>query len=422
MLAVAYQNFYQFAVMLFLMACSAFFSGSETAFFNLSRRQVRQLKDSPNRIYHISARLLKKPDQLLNCLLFGNMIINVLYFATSHVLSIRLSKQYGLTVAAITAFASFLLLVLFGEILPKSLAYASSLFFTKISTLPAYICFKGFVPFQIFFKLFVLEPVLRLFLGPQRSQGSIGANELRSLIGATRKQGLISADEKKLMLEVVDLGLLKVRHVVRPRVDLIAVDINEGYKKVLDVMLENHLTKMPIFSKSIDNIIGVVHLRHLLLEPEAPLEQFVRQVHFVPEQKTVVSLLELFRQMEADIAIVVDEYGGIVGTVQLEDIAEELLGPVRKSNEAESIEQTGPFEYRLPGGLAVHDWAEAFGVDLEDMRASTLGGFVTELLGKVPVKGDVAYLQNLKFTVDKVKRHRIESLIINIRPSNIDEQ
>jgi CBS domain containing-hemolysin-like protein len=110
-------------------------------------------------------------------------------------------------------------------------------------------------------------------------------------------------------------------------------------------------------------------------------------------------------------AIVVDEYGGIAGSVRLEDIAEELLGQIEPTSQTEPIEQTGPFEYRLSGNVAIHDWAEVFGIDLAETRMVTIGGLVTALLGKIPKNGDVAYLRNLKFAVEKVQKHRIETLI-----------
>jgi len=416
MLATAYQSLYQIIAMVLLMICSALFSGSETAFFNLSRRQVRLLADSPHRVYHLAHRILRHPGMLLNSLLFGNMIVNVLYFAVSSLLTVRMREYGGITGAAAVAFITFILLVLMGEILPKSLAFANSLAFTKLVALPAYIWLKVFTPLQVVFKVLILEPVLRLALGHKRMPETIGAQEFRILIESSSRQGFITADEKKLLREVVDIGLLKVRHVLRPRVDMVACDITDGYDKARQVMCSHHLTKMPVYSGEIDSIVGVVHLREILLHTNVGLNECVHPVHFVPEQKTVTSLLEFFRQRETDVAVVVDEYGGIVGMVELEDIAEELLGPVRQAEKDESIKKIGPFEYRLPGGLAIHDWADAFGIDIGEMRISTLGGLVTELLGHMPAKGDVAHLRNLKFTVDRVQRHRIETLILSFQP------
>ena len=187
-------------------------------------------------------------------------------------------------------------------------------------------------------------------------------------------------------------------------------------------MKENHLTKLPVYSQTIDNVVGLIHLRQLLLKPGVSLDKIVQQVHFVPEQKTVESLLEFFRRSQTDTAIVVDEYGGIAGSVRLEDIAEELFGQMEPTSHIEPIKQTGPFEYRLAGNLAIHDWAEVFGIDLAETRFATVGGLVTALLGKIPRSGDVAHLKNLKFIVEKVKKHRIETLTLILEPFKTDGQ
>jgi len=406
-------------LLLFLLAGSAFFSGAETAFFNLSQRQIKLLRESGHRLQKLVASLLNRPGQLLNCFLFGNMTVNVLFYAVVSVLTIRLKAQSGLA-AAIAAMLSFTLLVLFGEILPKSVAYAHSRRLSVTAALPAFVCLKIFAPVEFVVKVLILEPALRLLLGPARRPETITVGEFKSLIDTTRRQGLLTADENKLLTEVIELGFLKVRHVMRPRVDMIACDVTDSSVTAREKMERNRLTKLAVYAGSIDNVVGLVSLRQILLRPEATLDKIVQKANFVPEQKTVESLLEFFRRSKTDTAIVVDEYGGIAGTVCLEDIAEELFGRIETTGPVEPIEQTGPFEYRLAGNLAVHDWAEEFGVDPAESRVVTIGGLVTALLGKMPRNGDVAYLRNLKFTVEKVKKHRIETLILSLEPFKTD--
>ena len=415
-------QFYHIVSMLLLLAGSAFFSGAETAFFNLSHRQVKLFQQSKHKVQNLVASLLNKPGQLLNCFLFGNMTVNVLFYAVASVLTMRVREQAGLGAAAITALVSFIALVLIGEILPKSVAYANSKSVSFAAALPAFLCLKIFAPLEFVFKFFILEPILRLFLGPVRGPKPITVGEFKSLIDTTRKQGLLSADENKLLTEVIELGLLKVRHVMRPRVDMIACAVTDSPHKAREKMQENHLTKLPVYVGTIDNIVGVVHLRQLLLKAGVSLDKIVQQVHFVPEQKTVESLLEFFRRSRTDMAVVVDEYGGIAGSVRLEDIAEELFGQMEPTSHIEPIKQTGPFEYRLAGNLAIHDWAEVFGIDLAETRLATVGGLVTALLGKIPKSGDVTHLKNLKFTVEKVQKHRIETLTLILEPFQTDGQ
>ncbi len=418
----AFYRVWEPVLMLVLLAGSAFFSGAETAFFNLSRRQTKLLQESKHRLQNLTASLVNRPGQLLNCFSFGNMTVNVLFYAAASVFTIRVKEQSGLTAAAATAFVTFIALVLLGEILPKSVAYANSKSLSVAAALPAFLCLQIFVPLQFVFKSFILEPVLRLFLGPARSPKVITVGEFKSLIETTRKQGLITADENKLLTEVIELGFLKVRHVMRPRVDMIACAVTDSPQTAREKMGKNHLTKLPVYVRTIDNIVGLVYLRQLLLEAATSLDKIVQQVHFVPEQGTVESLLEFFRKSRTDTAIVVDEYGGIAGSVRLEDIAEELFGQIELTSGIEAIEQIGPFEYRLAGDLAIRDWPEVFGVELAETRVATIGGLVTALLGKIPKSGDIAYLKNLKFTVEKVQKHRIETLILTFESLQTDDQ
>ncbi|MHC4497918.1 MAG: hemolysin family protein [Planctomycetota bacterium] len=410
------QNTGHIVLMLLLLCCSAFFSGAETAFFNLSRRQRRLLRESEHKIQKLAAGLLDKPSQLLSCLLFGNMVVNVLFFATASILTGRVGRQIGVVAGASMALLAFAVLVLFGEILPKSLAYGNSRSFSVAAGLPTLFFLRIFTPIVYVFRLLIVEPTLRLMLGPGKKPKPITMGEFKSLIEQVRRRGLLTSDENKLLTEIIELGFLKVRHVMRPRVDMTACAVTEPSERALEMMQKNGRTKLPVYAGSIDNIVGMVYLRQILLNPDAALDKLVERVHFVPEQKTVESLLEFFRRSHADIAVVVDEYGGIAGSVRLEDIAEELVGPIELAGGIEPIEPIGPFEYRLTGNLAVHDWAEVFGIELAETRFSTIGGLVTALLGKIPSSGDVARLNNLKFTVERVRKHRIETLILTLEP------
>jgi len=416
------QNIGHIVLMLLLLGGSAFFSGAETAFFNLSRRQINLLKESKHKLQSLAAKLLSRPRGLLSCLLFGNMVVNVLFFAIASVLTVRVRQQIGVTAAAINACLSFCLLVLFGEILPKSFAYANSKSISVTAALPVFVCLQVFRPILFVLRFLIVEPAIRLILGPARSAKPVTTGEFKSLIEQVRKRGLITADENKLLTEIIEFGCLKVRDCLRPRVDMTACAVTDSPETARKLMLKNHLTKLPVYAGTIDNIVGLVHLRQLLLKPDRSLDKLVQQVHFVPEQKTVESLLEFFRRTHVDTAMVVDEYGGIAGSVRLEDIAEELLGPIEPAGDMEPIEQLGPFKYRLAGNLAIHDWAEAFNIKPAESQLSTIGGLVTTLLGKIPKSGDVAYLKNLKFTVEHVRKHRIESLLLTFEPVPSDGQ
>jgi len=374
------------------------------------------MQKSKHRLQSLVALLLQKPGQLLNCLLFGNMCVNVLYYSVCSVFIIRVGQQNGLTAATIVAGVTFIIIVLFGEILPKSVAYVNSKAFSLTAALPVFLCLQIFAPIGFVFKFLILEPFLRIVLGPKRMPKAVTVSEFKSLIETSRRQGLITADETRLLEEVVELGFIKVRHVMKPRVDMLVCAVTESADKARGLMLKNHVTKLPVYVKTIDNIVGLVKLRQLLLKPDVSLDRLVQPVHFVPEQKSVESLLDFFRKTQTDMAVVVDEYGGIAGSVRLEDISDELFGTEELPGGIEPIEQIGPFEYRLSGDLAIHEWTDVFGIDLDETRLSTVGGLVTTLLGKIPKSGDMAYLKNLKFTVERVRKHRIQTIILALEP------
>jgi CBS domain containing-hemolysin-like protein len=394
-------------LLLLLLAGSGFFSGAETA---------RLLAQSKHVLNNVAAKLLNKPRQLLGCLSFGNMTVNVLFFAVSSVVVVRVGRQLGLTVAAVSALAAFGVLVLFGEILPKSVAYANSKSISVAAAAPALFCLQVTKPILFVLRLLIVGPAMRLILGPAGPAKPVTTEEFGALIEQIGRRGLISADENKLITEIIQLGYLKVRDCLRPRVDMVACEVTARREKAIALMQSHQLTKLPVYRRKIDNVVGLIHLRQLLLRPDASLDKLVQKVDFVPEQKTVESLLEFFRSTGTDTAIVVDEYGGIAGVIRLEDIAEELIGPFEASEAIEPILRTGPFEYRLAGSLPIHEWAQVFGIDPAETRFATIAGLVTALLGKIPKPGDVAELRNLKFTVERVRKHRIETVILTLEP------
>jgi len=414
------ENTVRIAAMLVLLACSAFMSGSETAFSNLSRRQLKDFRASTNRLQALAARLLKNPTRLLTSLLFGNMLVNVLYFALAGILSLSLARQIGALAGLITAVTAFFLLLLFGEMLPKSVAYSHTRQFCTAAAPAGFLCIRILTPVLKILEFTLITPLLRLLTGPEKSFGpgnTVTPEQFKTLIESSRKAGTITGHENQLFAEVIELGFLKVRHVMRPRVDMITCSVTDSAAKVRQIMAENNLTKIPVYIKQPDNIVGYIHQRNTLLTPDIPVAKLLKKVNFVPEQKTVESLLEFFRTSRTDMAIVVDEYGGIAGIVSVEDIVEQLIGPIQPQGPSEPIEQTGPLQYRLAADLAIHDWAQAFGIDPGQSRLSTVGGLVTALLGRIPKQQDSAYLGNLKFTVEKVRKHRIETLLLSLEPA-----
>ncbi len=418
-MAVLLANVWRIGLMVVLLGCSGFLSGSETAFFNISRRQLQAFGASNRRIEKAAASLLRIPNRLLTSILLGNMTVNVLFFSLSSVLAIQLAEAVHPAAAGVTAAVSFASVLLFGEMMPKSLAYSHSTRFCLFATPFCYVFVRLLGPFLAGFEWIIVKPAVRLltFGSDGRRTGTTEVDQLKVLIETTRQEGLITRDENRLLMEILDFSRLKVRHVMRPRVDMSACDIADPPKKALELMRRNRLTRLLLYSNTIDNLVGVIHIRKLLLEADRPIQTLVEPVEFVPEQKTVESLIQFFRQKSCDMAAVVDEYGGIAGQVLLDDIIDELIEPLTdEQNESPAIEQIGPMQYRLAGDLPLHDWARAFGIEQQPVRVATLGGFVAGRLGRLPRPGDTVHMEHLTLTVESVRKRRIEKVVLTLAP------
>jgi len=414
--ALLIDNIGHIILMVILLCMSAFFSGSETAFFNLTKRQINQLKNSNHKLSNLAAAIISNPRQLLSSLLFGNMTVNVLYFASSSIFVLHIEKHIGVAAAGASAVVLFVLLLLCGEILPKSASYSSSVSISKFAALPTYGLMKILKPIVSAFQFLIITPALRLLIGHVREPKPMSTDEFQSLVSQIKRRGLITESENKLLAEIAELHILKVRHCLKPRVDLLTCDISDSKELIRNEMESNELTKIPVYQNNIDNILGFIFLRDLIIQPDAEVSELIQPAYFVPEQKTIESIVGYFQKTGTDIAIVVDEYGGLAGMISLEDVASEIFGPIEGDEEIKAIEQVGPLEYRLAGSIAIHEWGKSFGVNFPQGRYSTVGGLVTALLGKIPKPGDTARLGNLLFTVEKVQKNRVITVIFKLEP------
>jgi putative hemolysin len=412
------EYFVRVLLMAVFLCGSAYCSATETAFFSLSKRQAKKLRDSKQRLGHLVADLLLKPSNLLGALLLGNLIVNTLFFATSSVLMLKVEGHLGVGVAASVAVVTFLCLVLFGEILPKSLAYANPERFSMWVAVPTLVLVRLLTPGVLVFRWFIAEPALRLLLGPGDRHRTVTSDEFKALIEATHAKGLISDQQQRLFTEVVSFNLLRVRHVMRPRVDMVACDLNEDSVRARKLMIDRCVTMLFIYEDQIDRIVGAVDLRDLVMAPEAPLTDFLHPVQFIPEQMTVEMLLQFFRKRRTDVAVVVDEYGGVAGSVAVEHVAEELFGSLQVNKPREPIEPLGTGRYRVSGSLPIHDWIKAFGLRPAHTGVATVGGWVTALLGRIPRNNDVAHWRHATFTVERMQKHRVASVILSLEEAH----
>ena len=403
--------------MLALLALSGFFSGSETALFSLRREHLRAL--GPRRARFVRL-LLKDPKSLLITILFGNLLVNVLFYSTSVVLVLRLNESRGGAWATAAAVAAPILVIVFGEVAPKALAVCRPRPIAELVAPPLVLLRTAVFPVRLVLGVFT-EAVLRLLAGPGSTAPFVTAEELKELLQRSQVRGTLRPEEGRMLREMIDLGRLRCREVMVPRVDVVMCPAGETPERFIDLVRRTGRKRIPVYQESEDRILGVVDARHVLAFRPASIADCIRPVAFVPESKSVESLLQEFRQNHTAMAVVVDEYGGTAGLVTLHDILEELVGDIgalHEGPEAEPVRRIGPDTYLVSGRLGIRDWNEhpAFSVELARRGTDTLGGFVVSLLGRMPRPGDVVAYRNLRFTVESVLRRRIEQLRVEVLP------
>ena len=404
------------AGMVCLLGASAFFSGSETALFSLSRDQLRRFRQSRSPFRRLAARLMDKPRRLLMTVLFGNMAVNVAFFAMSVMLSVQIGRQFPEHAVAwrvLITIAAPLAVIVFGEVTPKSLAATSPARLAPLASLPLTLLEWAIFPLRVVLGHVIVGPLERLITGrraPRRTR--VTTEELQAIVEVSEQEGAVSRDEREMLTEVLELADLKVREVMTPRVEMVGCDVKTPTREALDLFRRTRHSKIVVFDGRIDNVRGVVYAKTAFLNPDRALEELARPVHYVPETKTVESLLREFLSRRIQFALVVDEYGGVAGLVTIEDCIEEIVGEIEDETDQPAVEpvrRVGASEYLLAGNLSVRSWADLFDLARPEDggRFSTVAGFVTLLLGRVPQEGDTVRWRNLEFAVEEVRRRRV---------------
>jgi len=430
MLTVLTAFFWHFLFMLGLLCASAFFSGSETALFNLSRDQLRRFRASPRPLQRLAARLMDDPRRLLVTVLFGNMTVNTAFFATSVMMIPDFERidparatlwRYGITVVAP------LFVIVFGEVVPKAVAATVPVRLAPWAGPPLAVLGYVVTPIRVVLGSLFIAPLERLIIGPPRplERTRLTTDELQEIVEVAAREGAVSPDESDMLTEVLELAEAKVREVMVPRVEIAACDVASPMTEVLDLFRRSGHTKIVVYEGEIDQIRGVVYAKTAFLNADRPLAELLRPVHFVPVMKSVEGLLKEFRARKIQLALAVDEYGGLVGLVTLEDCLEAIVGSIEDETdrpEPEPVRRVGDAEYLLDGELSVRSWADLFDQDLPARagRYATMAGLVTWLLGRVPRQGDAVRWRNLEFVVEEMHHRRVARVRLRLLPEETE--
>ncbi|MEX1025521.1 MAG: hemolysin family protein [Planctomycetota bacterium] len=393
-------------VLIVLLALSGLFSASETALFGLDREQR-------TRVGRKASVLLAQPGQLLVSILLGNLLINLLYFAVAGGLFPGDEGVGDLTVGL----GVLVGLVTFGEILPKTLGLRYRVGMVRVASVPLTLWRWILLPISRPMEA-LLEASHRVVSTWIDDERALTPEMLARVMDRSARDETLIGAEAELLAEIVELGDIRVREIMTPRVDALFLDVSGANRdEVLAAAIERRQSWLPVVDGSPDNLLGAVAVRALFRD-HSPVEQLVMPVKVVPEQANALDLLSALQEDRTSEAVVIDEWGGTAGYVTAENVFEELVGDLRTENEARApvVVPLGEGRYRVRGSLSIRDWNEAFGMAVVPHEFETVGGFVTTLLGRIPRAGDTARVDRLVLEVHEVRGRRVELVDIFVEP------
>ena len=408
-------------VVLLLLLSSALISGSEVAYFSLGASDKKKLGHPKTRTDQRVLKNLENPEKLLATILVANNFVNIgivilSAYITGNLVTIVDSPvlEFVLQVVLIT-----FILLLFGEILPKVYATHYSLRFSRLMALPLLTLEKIFRPVNsllIYSTSFVNKRL-------QKHQKNISMNELSQALELTSEKEI--SEEKEILEGIVRFGNKSVEEIMKPRVDVVSLNIKATFREVLDVINESGYSRIPVYIESFDNISGILYIKDLLPHSHKgntfKWQTLVRAPFYVPETKKISDLLEEFQKNKVHLAIVVDEYGGSSGIVTLEDILEEIVGDITDEFDEEEHFYTriSESQYLFDGKILLGDFHKIIGTNetvFDDIKgdADTLAGLILELKGDIPALHEVITCKQFRFTVESVDRRRVKQIKVEV--------
>ena len=410
------------AVLLVLLCCSALISGAEVAFFSLSNTELTEAEESDSKKRNIVAELLQKPKRLLATILVGNNFINIAIVLISASITSELIADWNPLTKFITeVIAVTFLILLFGEILPKVYASRNSSYFSAFMARPLQFLNRlfWFPASQLSgFSSFIEER-----LG--KTNSNISVDQLSQALELASEEDT-TKEEQKILQGIVSFGNTDTKQVMRPRIDMFALDQDSAFSEVIPEVIKNGYSRIPVYEESIDTIVGVLYAKDLLPHIDKATfnwKTLVRDPYFVPENKKLDDLLKEFQEKKIHLAIVVDEYGGTSGIVTLEDIIEEIVGDISDEFDDEDLifSKLDDHNYVFEGKTTLKDFYRV--LKLEDDEAlfeahkgesETIAGFVLETSGSFPRKGVKINFHNYTFTVEALDKKRLKQIKVTI--------
>lgn len=391
---------------------------SETALMSLSKIRIRHLVEEGVKGAKLVEKLTENPNKLLGGILIGNNIVNIGASSIATSLAVRIFGADSDMAIAISTGVMTVLVLIFGEITPKSIAKQKSEQVALKVSKPIQFCVGVFKPFVIIFTTISSIFIKILGADPKATEPFITEEELKTMVGVSEEEGVLEDVEKEMIFNVFDFADSQVKDVMIQRVDVTAIDINDDYKEILRVIKEEQFSRIPVYDDSIDNIIGVLNVKDLIIagerKGEFKVKDYMREAFFTFEFKKITELFNEMKKTRNHLAIVLDEYGGTVGIVTIEDLIEEIVGDIEDEydQERDMIEVIKEDEYIVDGSSRLDDVSELIGVNMESEEFDSVGGLIIGALGRIPEDKEEVIIDRIKFIVEEVDKNRIKKVRI----------
>ncbi len=409
-------------ILIILVALSAWCSSTETAFSSVNKLRLKSKADDGNLRAKKALVLLEQYDKVLSCILIGNNIVNLTAATLGTVLFTKLlGPVYG---PASSTIILTVVVLIFGEITPKTLANDQAEKFCMRAAPALRICLIVLTPLQLFFGLFQ-KAAIKLFHSSEEE--GITEEELITMVEEAESEGGLEHHESELIRAAIEFNDMEVEEILTPRVDIVAAPDTITMEEFAVLFAENGYSRIPVYHTSIDNIIGVVHEKDFFsarYHNHTDITSLISKVFYTTGTAKISDLLRLLQVRKAHMAVVVDEYGGTMGIVTMEDILEELVGEIWDEHD-EVIEEFKPQEdgsYLISCSASLDDLFDRFSLRAVDIDSASISGWVLEQLGRVPVEGDHFNYENLDVTVTRVDHRRILEIRVAVIPSDEEEE
>ena len=402
---------------LLLLAFSAFFSGSETAYFSLSKSTIEKLRTSLKSSERRAASLMDKPRQLLVTIVLGNTLVNVTTASIAAILTTQICEKFGFNEdigIIIDIIVVTLVILVLSEILPKVVAVRDPEIYAR--SVSGILNLVFYFLFPVTFILSQFTKFLQSRMGFSQDITQLTEGELKTLVEVGEEHGTLEKDEKEMIHSIFEFGETVVKEIMVPRTDMISVSVETPFSELMKIVKLKLHSRIPVYKERMDNIIGILYVKDLLpylgKRPldDINLEKLARAAYFVPEQKKIDELLREFQKERMHMALVVDEYGGISGLVTLEDVIEEIVGEIQDEYDKEQplFQKIDEFTYLVDGKMTVEEINEELDIELPmEEGVETISGFILNILGSLPKEKEAVDFNSYHFIVERVIRNRI---------------